>query len=74
MFCPLPLGPHSSFEQHLIMHGSTNYAMLVEASGANRNVAINVIGDIVMKGAFINVESTFGSIGYTNDITLHGGV
>lgn len=49
--------------------GSTNYGMLVEASGANRNIGIECIGDMILKGSLQTIDSVKIDSGYTNSIT-----
>lgn len=52
-------------------YGSTNYGVIIEASGASRNIGISLVGDIVMKGALVSIEPTFQSAGYTDSIILN---
>ena len=52
-------------------YGSTNYGVIIEASGASRNIGISLVGDIVMKGALVSIEPTFQSMGYTDSIILN---
>lgn len=52
-------------------YGSTNYGVIIEASGASRNIGISLVGDIVMKGALVSIEPTFQSTGYTDSIIVN---
>lgn len=49
-------------------YGSVNYGILVEASGALRNVGINCIGDIIVKGSVLSLEPVFVTKGGVNAI------
>lgn len=51
--------------------GSVNYSLLVEASGASRNVGIYCIGDLLLKGGALIAEKCYTDAGYTNSITLN---
>lgn len=47
---------------------SPNYGIIVEASGGSRNIGLQCVGDISLKGSLLSVQSFHFSAGYSNSI------